>query len=176
MNPKCSGGRPRRVFHKGLPPRNIMSKDDIKLYTSQQVETARILKAAGFDAIEVLAGVGNIVSHFLSKAGNTRTDEYGGSVENRCRFLVEIVQGIKKVCGNDFPVLVRFSPIDYIPGGNDLEDAKQIVPILEKAGVAWLNCQAGWHESSIPLTTKDIPDGYWSFMTAELKKVAKIRW
>ena len=172
--PERPWGASEKVFHKGMPPRNVMSKDDIRLYIAQQVETARILKAAGFDAIEILAGVGNIVSHFLSKASNNRTDEYGGSVENRCRFLVEIIQAVKEVCGRHFPVLVRFSPIDYIPGGNDLEDAKLIVPILEKAGAAWLNCQAGWHESSIPLTTKDIPDGYWSFMTAELKKVATV--
>ncbi len=172
--PECMWGASERSFHKGLPPRKVMSADDISLFISQQVQSAKILKKAGFDAVEILAGVGNPISHFLSKASNNRTDEYGGSVEKRCRFLVEDIQAIKKACGDNFPVLVRWSPVDYIPGGNELEDAKQIVPILEKAGAAWLNCQAGWHESSIPLTTKMIPDGYWSFMTAELKKVATV--
>lgn len=173
-DPECMWGASERSFHKGLPPRKVMSADDISLFISQQVESAKILKKAGFDAVEILAGIGNPISHFLSKASNNRTDRYGGNVENRCRFLVEDIQAIKKACGDDFPVLVRWSPIDYIPGGNKLEDAKKIVPILEKAGAAWLNCQPGWHESSIPLTTKNIPDGYWSFMTAELKTVATI--
>ena len=151
-----------------------MTEDDIKIFIIQQAESARILKTAGFDAVEILAGIGNPISHFLSKASNNRTDKYGGSIENRCRFLVEDIQAIKKACGEDFPVLVRFSPIDYIPGGNDLEDARQIIPVLENAGAAWLNCQVGWHESSVPLVTKDIPEGYWSFITAELKKVATV--
>jgi 2,4-dienoyl-CoA reductase (NADPH2) len=172
--PEYLWGASEVVFHKGVLPRSVMSKEDIRIFIAQQVESASILKAAGFDAVEILAGIGNPISHFLSKASNNRTDEYGGSLENRCRFLVEDIQAIKKVCGNDFPVLVRFSPVDYIPGGNDIEDAKLIVPILERAGVSWLNCQVGWHESAVPLTTKDIPDGYWSFITAELKKVATI--
>jgi 2,4-dienoyl-CoA reductase (NADPH2) len=172
--PEYSWGASELVFHKGLEPRSVMTKEDIKTFIAQQAETARILKAAGFDAVEILAGIGNPISHFLSKASNKRTDEYGGGVENRCRFLIEDVQAIKKACGDDFPVLVRFSPIDYIPGGNDIEDAKQIVPILERAGVSWLNCQVGWHESVVPLTTKDIPDGHWSFITAELKKVTTV--
>ena len=172
--PERLWGASEVVFHKGVPPRSVMSKEDIRVFIAQQVESASILKAAGFDAVEILAGIGNPISHFLSRASNNRTDEYGGSLENRCRFLVEDIQAIKKVCGNDFPVLVRFSPVDYIPGGNDIEDAKLIVPILGRAGVSWLNCQVGWHESAVPLTTKDIPDGYWSLITAELKKVATI--
>lgn len=169
-----SWGASDLVFHKGVLPRSVMSKEDIKIFIAQQAESAGIVKAAGFDAVEILAGIGNPISHFLSKGSNNRTDEYGGSVENRCRFLVEDIQAIKRVCGDDFPVLVRFSPIDYIPGGNDIEDAKLIVPILEKAGISWLNCQVGWHESAVPLTTKDVPDGYWSFITAELKKIAAV--
>ncbi len=172
--PECMWGASERVFHKGLPPRQVMTEEDIQLFISQQVKSARILKKAGFDAVEILAGIGNPISHFMSKAANNRTNRYGGSIEKRCQFLVEDIQAIKKACGEDFPVLVRWSPVDYIPGGNDLEDAKQIVPILEKAGVAWLNCQVGWHESSVPLTTKMIPDGHWSFITAELKKVATV--
>lgn len=172
--PTHKWGASEKVFHKGLPPRHVMSEEDIKIFISQQATSANILKMAGFDAVEILAGIGNPISHFLSKASNNRTDKYGGSIENRCRFLVEDIRAIKKACGDDFPVLVRFSPIDYIPGGNDLEDAKQIIPLLETAGASWLNCQVGWHESSLPLVTKDIPEGYWSFITAELKKVAAV--
>jgi 2,4-dienoyl-CoA reductase (NADPH2) len=95
-------------------------------------------------------------------------------VENRCRLAVEVIKAVHAACGSDFPVLVRWSPIDYVPGGNELASALQIAPLLEQAGAAWHNLQIGWHESSIPLTIKTIPDGYWSWISAELKKVAKI--
>lgn len=172
--PEHKWGASEMVFHKGLPPRHIMSEEDIQIFIAQQAKSAGILKAAGFDAVEILAGIGNPLSHFLSKASNNRTDKYGGSLENRCRFLVSDIRAIKKACGDNFPVLVRFSPIDYIPGGNELADAREIIPLLEEAGAAWLNCQVGWHETSIPLVTKDVPEGYWSFITAELKKTATV--
>ncbi len=172
--PEHLWGASELVFHKGVPPRRVMTKADIEIFIAQQAESAEILKAAGFDAVEILAGIGNPISHFLSKASNDRTDDYGGSAENRCRFLVEDIHAIKQVCGDEFPVLVRFSPIDYIPSGNEIEDAKLFIPILERAGASWLNCQVGWHESAVPLTTKDVPEGHWSFITAELKKVATV--
>jgi len=172
--PEHKWGASEMVFHKGLPPRQVMSEKDIQIFIAQQAKSATLLQKAGFDAVEILAGIGNPISHFLSKASNDRTDKYGGNIENRCRFLVEDIRAIKKACGDDFPVLVRFSPVDYIPGGNDLSDAKRIIPILEKAGASWLNCQVGWHETSIPLITKDVSEGYWSFITAELKKVATV--
>lgn len=162
------------VMLKSMPKFRTMSKEDIKIFTAQVARCGTILKAAGWDAIEIIAGVGSTLSRFLSPATNNRTDEYGGSVENRCRFVVEVIQAVKKACGDDFPVLVRWSPVDFVKGGNEIEDAKKIAPILEAAGAAWHNCQVGWHESSVPLVTKDIPDGYWSWISAELKKVATI--
>jgi NADH:flavin oxidoreductases, Old Yellow Enzyme family len=118
-----------------------------------------------------MAGVGGVVSRFMSPATNNRTDEYGGSIENRCRFLVEIIEGIRAECGDDFPILCRWTPIDYVPGGNELEDAKKIAVILDKAGVAWHNLQMGWHESSVPLTIKRVPDGHFAWISNEIKKL-----
>ncbi|ACL22603.1 NADH:flavin oxidoreductase/NADH oxidase [Desulfitobacterium hafniense DCB-2] len=159
---------------KGVGPFQTMTKEDIKTYATQVANCGKILQAAGWDGIELLAGVGGVLSRFLSKATNNRTDEYGGSVENRCRFAMEVVQAVKEACGQEFPVLIRWSPVDYVKNGNEIEDAKQIVPYLEKAGVAWHNLAVGWHESSVPLTTKEIPDGHWSWIAAEIKKVATI--
>lgn len=159
---------------KNSPPVREMTKDDIRVFTAQIAQCAKILKAAGWDAFEILSGVGSTLSRFMSPATNKRTDEYGGSVENRCRFTVECIQAVHEACGPDFPVLVRWSPVDFIEGGNEIEDAKKIAPILEKAGAAYHNLQVGWHESSIPLTTKQIADGHWSYISAEIKKVATI--
>lgn len=161
-------------IHRSLPDFEIMSIEDIHLWQSQIANTARILKAAGWDAVELMAGVGGTLSRFMSPATNNRTDEYGGSVENRCRMVVETIEAVRRATGDDFPILIRWSPVEFIPGGNDIEDAKQIVPILEKAGVAWHNLQVGWHESSVPLTTKDVEDGHWAWISEELKKTATV--
>lgn len=159
---------------KNSPPVRVMTQEDIHIFTEQLVQCAKTLKAGGWDAIEVLSGVGSTLSRFMSPATNKRTDEYGGSLENRCRFTVECIQAIRAACGPEFPVLVRWSPIDFIEGGNELQDAMKIVPLLEKAGAAYHNLQVGWHESSIPLTTKQVPDGHWSYISAEIKKAATI--
>lgn len=158
-------------FIKNMKPFLTMSKDDINIFTSQFVNTSRIFKSAGWDAVEIMAGVGGVVSRFMSSATNNRTDEYGGSIENRCRFLLEIIEGIRQECGEDFPILCRWTPIDYVPGGNELEDAKKIAVILDKAGVAWHNLQMGWHESSVPLTIKRVPDGHFSWISNEIKEL-----
>lgn len=161
-------------IHKSLPDFEVMSVDDIHLLESQIANAARILKAAGWDAVEVMAGVGGTLSRFMSPATNNRTDEYGGSLENRCRIVVETIDAIRQATSQDFPILIRWSPVEFIPGGNEIEDAKQIVPILEKAGVCWHNLQVGWHESSVPLTTKDVEDGHWAWISEELKKVSTV--
>jgi 2,4-dienoyl-CoA reductase (NADPH2) len=158
-------------FVKNMKPFLTMSKDDIKIFTSQFVNTSRIFKAAGWDAVEIMAGVGGVVSRFMSPATNNRTDEYGGSIENRCRFLLEIIAGIREVCGEEFPILCRWTPIDYVPGGNELEEAQKIAVILDQAGVAWHNLQMGWHESSVPLTIKRVPDGHFAWISHEVKKL-----
>jgi 2,4-dienoyl-CoA reductase (NADPH2) len=161
-----------------LPPAKIaikpMTKEDIDLFIEHIARGAKIVQAAGWDAVELVAGVGAIMSRFMSKATNKRTDEYGPqSMENRCRLTVDCIKAIKNVCGEDFPVVVRWTPVDYIEGGNEMEDALQIAKILDDAGAAWHNLQIGWHESSVPVTIKTVPEGGFSWMGKEIKKVVK---
>ena len=95
-------------------------------------------KEAGFDAIEVMAGVGGILSRFMALATNNRTDEYGGSLENRVKLTLEVIRGVREVVGPEFPIVVRWSPIDFIKSpagpGLSMEDALRIAPMLEEAG------------------------------------------
>ncbi len=149
-----------------------MSKEQIPDYIAQAVNAARILKKSGWDGVELVAGAGGTLNRFLSKATNNRTDEYGGSAENRCRIVLEMCAAIKKAIPG-FPIFLRWSPIDLVPGGNEIDDALELAPILDKGGFGYINVQIGWHESSVPTTTKEIADGYWSWVSAELKKVVK---
>ena len=147
-----------------------MTKEQMPDYIAQAVNAATILKKSGWDGVELVAGAGGTLNRFLSKATNNRTDEYGGSAENRCRLLLEMCSAIKQALPG-FPVFLRWSPIDLVPGGNEIEDALELAPYIDRAGFGYINVQIGWHESSVPTTTKEIPDGYWSWVSAELKKV-----
>lgn len=149
-----------------------MTKEQMPDYIGQAVNAAKILKKSGWDGVELVAGAGGTLNRFLSKATNNRTDEYGGSPENRCRLLLEMCKAIKDALPG-FPVFLRWSPIDLVPGGNTIEDALELAPYIDNAGFGYINVQIGWHESSEPTTTKEIPDGYWSWVSAELKKVVR---
>lgn len=101
----------------------------------------------------LVAGAGGTFNRFLSKATNNRTDEYGGSAENRCRLLLEMCSAIKQALPG-FPVFLRWSPIDLVPGGNEIEDALELAPYIDRAGFGYINVQIGWHESSVPTTRR----------------------
>lgn len=154
-----------------------MTIEQIHDFQKQYINGARVIKEAGFDAIEVMAGVGGIMSRFMAKATNNRTDEYGGSIENRARFACEVIAGVREALGPDFPIVVRWSPVDFIksPAGEGLsmEEALQIAPMLEEAGADLHDLAVGWHETSEPLTTKVIEDCHWTWISQKIKTVAK---
>lgn len=161
-------------FRPGVPVPRELSVDEIHTIHEQYVSAARRAKEAGFDGVEIMAGAGNIPNRFISSASNQRTDEYGGTLEKRVRFFTEIVEKIHKGVGEDFPVGCRFSPIDYIEGGHDLEMGKQAAVLMEKSGLAWISVQVGWHDSQIHMLTKDVEEGHWSFIAAGIKQAVKI--
>ncbi|MBR3257501.1 MAG: FAD-dependent oxidoreductase, partial [Eggerthellaceae bacterium] len=171
-------GRPEENYGPGPkswrePPYRVMSIEDIQTLKRQVINCSVLLKKAGFDGVEVMAGVGGILNRFLSLATNDRTDEYGGSLENRARLTLEVIRGVKEACVEDYPVFVRWSPVEYVDGGiQNVEDSFEFAKMLEEAGCDLHNLMIGWHESSIPLTTKDVPDGYWAKISEKIKTVA----
>jgi len=164
------------VILKGMHPFTPMTKEHIELLKAQLVKCARLLKEAGWDGVEVMAGVGGILNRFLSPATNNRTDEYGGSLENRVRLTVETIKAIRAAVGDDYTITCRWTPVEYVKGvaeGHTIEDSLKVVPYLEQAGIDLHNLAIGWHETSIPLTTKAVPDGHWSWVSERIKTVAK---
>jgi 2,4-dienoyl-CoA reductase (NADPH2) len=161
---------------KFMGPFRRMELEHIELFKAQFLNCVRVMKAAGWDGVEVMAGVGGILNRFLSPATNDRTDRYGGSLENRVRLTVEVISEIRAMVGPDFPILVRWSPVEYVTSaqgaGHTIEESLKVVPYLEAAGTDLHNLAVGWHESSVPLTTKEVPDGHWSWISARIKEVA----
>ena len=115
-----------------------------------------------------------MVMRFLSKYSNHRTDEYGGSEENRARLLTEIIDEIHETCGKDMPILVRMSADDLMPGGNRIEDTLKIVPIVEAHGIDAWSIQAGFHEAPRPVANALVPEGEFIDLAKQVKTVSKL--
>jgi 2,4-dienoyl-CoA reductase-like NADH-dependent reductase (Old Yellow Enzyme family) len=137
------------------------------------VRAAVIVKQAGFDAIEVHIGHGYLLSQFLTPAINRRKDQYGGSLENRMRFPLEVVKDIINAVGDDYPVLVKMNLNDDFRGGMTLEESVRVARKLEEAGVAALVLSGGYtSKTPFYLMRGDVP--LWSMVKAENNFLQKL--
>ncbi len=133
------------------------------------------VKTAGFDLIELHAHGGYLIAQFLSPFFNKRTDEYGGSLENRCRFLMEIVAAVRKATGPDFPLTVKFSIDDALPGGWDVKQSQTLARKLETAGVNGICISSGAHGTKMPASpTYVYPSGIFVPLAQAIKEAVKI--
>jgi len=148
--------------------------EEIKDIVEAYGEAARRAKDAGYDAIQILAGHGYLLWSFLSPFGNKRTDRYGGSFENRMRFLLEIIEQIREKLGR-FPIMVRLNGSDYLTGGITIEEAIKIAKRLEQAGVDAINVSAGTREShEYQVPPRALPEGCNVYLSAAIKKEVNI--
>ena len=126
---------PSVVAQDGRPACRAMSQPDIAYIVSAFKQAAVRAKQAGFDAIQLHAAHGFLLSQFLSPALNQRTDEFGGALENRARFLLETVRSIRKATGPGYPLLVKLNSKDFLEGGLTRDEAVQVAAMLEVASV-----------------------------------------
>jgi 2,4-dienoyl-CoA reductase-like NADH-dependent reductase (Old Yellow Enzyme family) len=121
-----------------------MSKDEIKECVKAFGAAAQRCIRVGFDFVEILAGHGYLINEFLTPYYNRRTDEYGGSFDNRIRFLLEVIHAVRNEVGNDIPVGIRLNGDDYIKEGAwTLTDLCRLAPILEKESISYLSVSGG---------------------------------
>ncbi|WP_425057867.1 NADH oxidase [Sporomusa carbonis] len=125
-----------------------LSVDEIKELVEAFGQAARRAKEAGFDAIEIHAGHGYLVNQFLSPYSNKRTDEYGGTCENRMRFPLEVIRRVREEVGESFPMIYRMSAEEYVAGGLTLEETTVFAKKLVEVGISALHISGGVYESS----------------------------
>ena len=125
----------------GGPKPKALSLEEIKAIQQQYVDAAIRAEKAGYDLIELQFGLGYLIAQFLSPATNKRIDEYGGNIENRLRFGIEILRGIK--ASVNLPVIIRISGDEKFEGGLTIEDSIQVVRILEKENAAAIHVTSG---------------------------------
>src|SRR5699024_4406953 len=135
---------------------------------------ARLAKKAGYDGVEIMASEGYLINQFTAPATNKRTDEYGGSRENRHRFPVEIVEAVRKACGEDFIIVFRLSVIDLIPDGSTTEDVLDLAKRVEKAGATIINSGIGRHEARLPTIVTSVPRAAFTESTRLVKEAVSI--
>jgi len=151
-NSQITGGKqivaPSAVTNEavGEEPR-ALSGEEVKELVAKFVAAAVRCQIAGFDGVQLHGAHGYLINQFLSPRSNRREDEYGGSLENRLRFITQIVQGIRDRCGDGFPVMVRYSADEFVVGGITLDEGLAIARHLESIGVAALDVSCGTYES-----------------------------
>lgn len=156
-------------------PKEI-THEEIQASIKEHTDAARRAKDAGFDMIEISGIVGYLISTFISRYTNKRSDRYGGDIRSRCRLMVEIIQGIKAEVGNAMPVGIRLCGLELLDdrGGNTLEESLESFKLAEEAGADYVSVTIGWHESSTSVITRDVPMGHWLYVSKEVKKIVKI--
>ncbi len=158
-----------------------LSVNEIKRIICQFIEGAVRVKKAGCDGVELHAAHGYLIQQFLSPNTNKRTDQYGGSLENRMRFLLEIIDGIRSNCGKDFPIVVRltvdemYSEIGQNGKGYNLEEGIKMAKILSDKGIDAIDVSSAAYDTfNYWLEPTTFTPGWRKYLASEVKKVVDI--
>ncbi|MEO1257419.1 MAG: NADPH-dependent 2,4-dienoyl-CoA reductase [Bacteroidota bacterium] len=176
----------RYAYHKDLvapspiqAPINMfkpreMDHDDIERTIQDYVDCAALAQEAGYDGVEIMGSEGYLINQFIVKHTNHRTDEWGGSYENRIKFPIEIVRRTRARVGENFILIYRLSMLDLIPNGSTWEEVVQLAREIEKAGATIINTGIGWHEARVPTIGTVVPRGGFAWVTKRLMGEVKI--
>ncbi|MEH6804753.1 MAG: NADPH-dependent 2,4-dienoyl-CoA reductase [Rhodococcus erythropolis] len=151
--------RPRKLTGRGV-------RWQIRNY----VRCARLAESAGYDGVEIMGGEGYFINQFLCERTNKRTDQWGGSSENRRRMAVEIVRRTRKAVGPNFIIVFRLSMADLVEGGQTWDEIVSLAKEVEAAGATIINTDIGWHESRVPTIVTSVPRAAFVDITGKLEK------
>ena len=138
------------------------------------VNSAELAKLAGYDGVEIMGSEGYLINQFIVKRTNKRTDNYGGSYENRMRLPIELVKQTRAAVGKEFIIIYRLSMLDLVENGSSWEEVVQLGKEIEKAGATIINTGIGWHEARIPTISTAVPRAAFTWVTKKMKAEIKI--
>lgn len=137
------------------------------------VRCAKLAREAGYDGVEVMGSEGYFINQFLVTHTNQRSDEWGGTYQNRMRLAVEIVQRVREAVGPDFILIYRLSMLDLIPDGSSWDEAVTLARAIAKAGATIINTGIGWHEARIPTIATSVPRGAFAWVTKKMRETLR---
>ncbi|HUQ96322.1 MAG TPA: NADPH dehydrogenase NamA, partial [Chitinophagaceae bacterium] len=159
------------AFKEGEPLPQALTEAGIEKVLDDFKQAAKRAVAAGFHVVEIHAAHGYLIHQFLSPLSNKRTDNFGGSFENRIRFLLKIIEGVQAVWPATFPLFVRISASDWIDGGWTIDDSVALAAILKEKGVDLIDCSSGGNSASAKIPVAPL---YQTGFAARIKKEAGI--
>lgn len=145
-----------------------LSSGGIKRTINDFVNCAKLAQEAGYDGVEIMGSEGYLINQFIVSKTNQRTDEWGGSYENRIKFPIEIVRQTREAVGKNFIIIYRLSMLDLVEDGSSWEEVEQLAKAIEKAGATIINTGIGWHEARVPTIATMVPRGGFSWVTKRL--------
>lgn len=157
----------------GETPRE-MTQENIEEVQEAYAHAGRRAKKAGFDAVEILACTGYLISQFLSPLTNQRADQYGGDLSNRMRFGLEVIAKVRATVGDDMPLGIRIAGNDFMQGGHTNRESVLFAAEAEKAGIHYINVTGGWHETDIPQLTGDVPAGGFLYLARGIREKVRV--
>ncbi|HWR69373.1 MAG TPA: NADH:flavin oxidoreductase, partial [Desulfomonilia bacterium] len=159
----------------GMPPKE-MTLDDMRMIRESFAAAAVRARRAGFDMVEIHAAHGYLLCQFLSPIANRRQDEYGASMKNRARFVVEVIEEVRRNVGDDFPISLRLSVDESIRGGYTQEDMLTVVPDFVKAGADVIHASLGTYGTPGGITSApaEFDPGFNAFRARKVKEVVDV--
>ncbi len=148
-------------------PREL-TDEDIHRTIKDYIQCAKMAQLAGYDGVEVMGSEGYLINQFIVKRTNKRTDDWGGDYQNRIKFPIKIVEGIREAVGENFIIIYRLSMLDLVEEGSTWEEVVQLAKEIEKVGATIINTGIGWHEARVPTIGSCVPRGGFAWVTKRL--------
>ncbi len=147
-----------------------LTQRGIRNTISDFVRCAELARNAGYDGVEVMGSEGYLINQFIAPRTNQRTDQWGGSTENRHRFAVEIIRQIRTTVGTDFIIIFRLSMLDLVSNGSPWQEVVELGNNVINAGATIINTGIGWHEARVPTIATMVPRGAYTWVTRRFKE------
>ena len=151
-----------------------LDKAGIEKQIADHAHCAAMAKKAGYDGVEIIGSAGYLLSTFLVEKTNQRTDQWGGSYENRMRFPLEVAKRCREAVGDDFIIIFRIAAMDMLQGGMSWDEVALLARELEKVGVSIISTHFTWHESAVPTIATMVPRAAFTSVTGRVRKEVSI--
>jgi 2,4-dienoyl-CoA reductase (NADPH2) len=151
-----------------------MSVRQIKGTINDYAHSAKLAQKAGYDGVEIMGSEGYLINQFACLRTNHRSDEWGGSIENRMRLAIETIKAVREKVGEKFIIIFRLSMLDLVEGGNSWDEVVIMAKAAEQAGATLINTGIGWHEARVPTIVTSVPRAAFTWVTEKMKQEVSI--
>ena len=151
-----------------------LDEEGIEKQIADHAYCATLAKQSGYDGVEIIGSAGYLLSTFLVEKTNQRTDQWGGSFENRMRFSVEVIRRVREAVGRDFIVIFRIAAMDMLEGGMSWEEVALLAKAVEQAGASMISTHFVWHEAQVPTIATMVPRRAFTGVTKRVRSEVSV--